>query len=486
MLVGLHVREVLLGLILGTLPASAAGDSRLQAPLPKIRVAGDGRSFVSENGKAFAPVGVTYYRPGTGWPPQLWKKFHATATRQDFARMKELGVNCVRVFLSYGSFFRSPDKLDAEGLARFDQFLALAEEAGIYVHPTGPDHWEGTPAWAQTDRIADQRLLAALENFWRAFARRYRGRPVIFAYDLRNEPEVAWDNDVLRTRWNAWLKDRYGSSQALAGGWKVPLNAIHWGSEQPPPARDALGNRQLLDYQHFREDVADEWTRRQATAIRSEDPGALVTVGLVQWSIPAPLGSVRQYSGFRPRRQAQFLDFVEIHFYPLASGFYAYENPEAERSNLAYLEMVLREIAAGGKPVVLAEFGWYGGGRLTIDGGRHPGASEDQQAGWCRRVVTSSRGLTAGWLNWGLYDHPEARDVSQLSGLLTSGGRPKTWGREFQQLARTVAGQFLHRRSLGPRPKFPWDHCFTSAAWGRRFLKEYTRALARSATNSLP
>jgi hypothetical protein len=72
-------------------------------------------------------------RPGTGWAPQVWKQFDADATRQDFVRMKELGVNCVRVFLSYGSFLMETNRLMAEGLAKFDQFLEIAEQAGIYV-----------------------------------------------------------------------------------------------------------------------------------------------------------------------------------------------------------------------------------------------------------------------------------------------------------------------------------------------------------------
>src|SRR5690242_12465585 len=73
-------------------------------PLPKIKVAKDSRTFVTEAGAPFVPFGVTYYRPGTGWAPQVWKQFDAEATRRDFAQMKELGLNCVRVFLSYGSF----------------------------------------------------------------------------------------------------------------------------------------------------------------------------------------------------------------------------------------------------------------------------------------------------------------------------------------------------------------------------------------------
>jgi hypothetical protein len=67
--------------------------------------------------------------------------------------------------------------------------------------------------------------------------------------------------------------------------------------------------------------------------------------------------------------QARFLDFLQVHFYPLESGFYEYAGEEPRRRNLAYLESVVREVAAPGKPVVLAEFGWYDAGRLTIDQG---------------------------------------------------------------------------------------------------------------------
>ena len=189
--------------------------------LPKVRVKEAGRVFEAA-GKEFRPLGLTYYRPGTGWAPQVWKQFDAEATRADFARMKELGVNCVRVFISYGSFLMESSSLDGQGIAKFDQFLQIAEQAGIYVHPTGPDHWEGTPAWAQEDRVADERLLQALESFWKLFAARYRGRNVIFAYDLRNEPEVAWDTPVLREKWNRWIARKYASPQELASAWGSP------------------------------------------------------------------------------------------------------------------------------------------------------------------------------------------------------------------------------------------------------------------------
>ena len=140
-------------------------------PLPKVRISKDGRSFETEAGKPFVPFGVNYYRPGTGWAPQIWKQFDAEATRKDFARMKDLGVNCVRVFLTYHSFYSDPGVLNKEGLEKFDQFLGPAEKAGIYVHPTGPEHWEGPPNWRPV-AVADQRTLQYTEQFWKLFAAR--------------------------------------------------------------------------------------------------------------------------------------------------------------------------------------------------------------------------------------------------------------------------------------------------------------------------
>ena len=459
------------------LPASlhAAGAQPAQ---PKIRVAPGGRTFVTEWGKPFVPLGVNYYRPGTGWAPQLWKQFDAEATRRDFTRLRELGVNCVRVFISFGSFYSTPGKLDEEGLKKFDQFLAIAEEAGIHVHPTGPDHWETLPEWARTDQFANETFLRALEDYWRLFAARYRGRNVIFAYDLKNEPSVGWDSADMRTRWNAWLKQRYASAADAAKAWGVDAATIPWGDVAVPPKQDAPGSALLLDYQHLREERADDWTRRQAAAIKAADPDALVTVGLLQSSVPASSGGVH-YAAFRPARLAKHLDFLEVHYYPHTRGLYDYTKPEDEQRNLACLESTVREVAAPGKPVVLAEFGWYGGGALRLRNGKMsaPG-SEEQQAQWCRRAVETTAGLACGWLNWGFYDHPQANDCSQLTGLLTVDGKRKAWGAEFQKLVARFGGREIPPAKLGERPTMDWDRCITSGKAAQEFRDAYLSAFA--------
>jgi hypothetical protein len=444
-------------------------------PLAKINVARDARTFVTSKGRPFVPFGVTYYRPGTGWAPQVWKKFDPEATRQDFQRMKSLGVNCVRVFLTYGSFYTTAGKLNTEALEKFDRFLELAEEAGIYIHPTGPDHWEGMPDWRPVG-IEEDQTLEALESFWKLFAARYRGRNVIFAYDLKNEPEIPWDTATLKRKWNAWLQVKYLSAPAVARAWGA-TEAPEFGKVPIPPQGDRLRDPRLLDYQAFREDVADEWTRRQVAAIKSVDPKALVTVGLIQWSVPCVLpGSVRYYAGFRPERQAKYLDFMEVHFYPLARGAFEYANEADELANLAYLEAVVREVAKCGKPVVLAEFGWYGGGKPRFDGGKHPAASQEQHAKYCRGVVETSLGLATGWLNWGLFDQPEATDCSELTGLLTATGDIKAWGNTFTELTARHSVTKVPAPHLGSRPDLDWDACLTSTAAAREFQETYLKA----------
>ncbi len=462
-----------------SLAASLLAASQLCAGeqfLPKIKIARDGRTFETEGGKPFVPFGVNYYRPGTGWAPQVWKQFDAEATRKDFARMKEMGINCVRVFLTYHSFYSDPGVLRPEGLEKFDRFLDLAEKAGIYVHPTGPDHWEGPPNWRPV-AIADQRTLQYTVQFWELFAARYRGRHVIFAYDLKNEPAVEWQGPVTEPQWNAWLGKKYGSAEKLAAAWGA-TNQVEFGKVPVPAPKNALHSRQLLDFQTFREGLADEWTGRQVAAIKGADPEALVTVGYLQSSVPSHVwGGINHYTGFRAERQAKVLDFLEIHFYPLERGAYEYKSEEDELSNLSYLEGVVREVARPGKPVVLAEFGWYGGAeKPKFDNGVHPIGTEEQQAKYLRRAVQVSAGFVTGWLNWGFYNHPEAKDCSELTGLLRVDGTTKAWGKTFQQLAARYSGTRIPPPAIGPRPTLEWEACITDSASADQFRKAYLKA----------
>jgi len=450
--------------------------------LPKILIAKDGRSFATEVGKPFVPFGVNYFRPGTGWAPQFWKTFDEKAFREDFALMREAGVNCVRVFLTYGSFMTEKGKVDPEGLSKFDKLLDIADEYGIYIHPTGPDHWEG-PGYFEDhlktvqERFTDDEILDATVQFWKEFALRYKGRNTIFAYDLLNEPLMSWDVPSMKPKWNQWLHNRYQSAENFADKLSIPLETINWGNEGAP--HDFTNRKLILDYQHFREELADHWTKIQVEAIKNADPNALVTVGFIQWSVPTVHPGVQYYAAFKPSRQAPYLDFLEFHFYPLATGFMHYEKEGDIEKNLAYVESLAREVAAPGKPVVIAEFGWYGGGQLKSSHPDQPPATEEQQAHWNAALIETTKGLAVGWLNWGFFDIPEAKDITELLGLYTVERKPKVWGTVFRQLSERLSGQQIEPKILGARPEMDWDLLITDPQAAPAFLEKYYEAFMK-------
>ncbi len=317
-------------------------------------------------------------------------------------------------------------------------------------------------------------MLKALEEFWKIFAARYKGRNVIFAYDLLNEPHIRWKTPAMQERWNRFVLAKYGTIGKAAQAWGVPAESMKADAIPIPADKDKLLDPALLDYQLFREEVADEWTRRQAAAIKSADPEALVTVGLIQWSVPAVTWAPGAYAAFRPARQAKYLDFMEVHFYPLERGCYEYGDAQAGKRNLAYLEAVVREVAACGRPVVIAEFGWYGGGTIPVGARQSKPGSEDNQAAWCSRLIETTKPMACGWLNWGFHDHPQAKDVSVLTGLVTVEGKTKAWGRRFAELAKELRDH-VPGGSVGQRPALPWEKCITSAKAADEFRAEYVR-----------
>lgn len=431
---------VTLGCLLAPIVFIAAGavaSSRVAtAGMELIVVAPDGRSFVErDSGRAFIPFGTNYYDPDTGWAPKIWRRFDAGKVKRHFGVMKELGVNCARIFLTAATFQPDAETIDQNALEKLDALVGIARQSEIRLMLTGPDHWEGVPEYWKGDRFAGEQAFKALEYFWTVVAGRYRGEPAIFAWDLLNEPHLPWFDENWRGRWNKWLEEKYGSWEGFRSAWGAEIaESDKWGAVGVAEDKAVTGSARLRDYQLFREHLADNWVRRQADAIRRADPAHLVTVGYIQWSYPLVRpGNPSRYAAFNPRRQARLLDFVTIHFYP--TGGSPFESEANWGKNLDYLQATLAYCHTG-KPVVLAEFGWYGGGAPQ----QHPFLSEAQQANWIAAEIEASRRLADGWLSWPFADTPESRDVSLYAGLVKPDMSLKAWGRKFQACASDLSG----------------------------------------------
>lgn len=397
-----------------------------------VTVAPDARSFVeTKSEQPYVPWGTNYYDPNTGWYPQIWKQFDPERVERHFQVMSELGVNCARVFLAAAAFQPDVETIEEEALRKLDTLIKIARRAGIRLILTGPDHWEGEVPYWQPDRFAGEEALKALENFWTVVGQRYRDEPAILAWDLVNEPQMPWALDSWAPRWHTWLESKYQNFEGLKAAWDDELEADEaWGSIEFAKDTAEQDNPRLLDWQRFREHLADQWVERQVKTIRSVDPTHMITIGYVQLSYPVVRpGDPHLYPAFNPRRQAQWLDFISIHFYPLMGRPYG-SRAQWDR-NLAYLRSILAYCHVG-KPVVLGDYGWYGGGAPQ---GR-PLLTEEEQERWLHAEVEASRRLAHGWLSWPFADTPESTDMSLFGGLVKPNMLVKVWAVRFRTYAR--------------------------------------------------
>ncbi|MBI1368408.1 MAG: cellulase family glycosylhydrolase [Planctomycetes bacterium] len=258
--------------------------SGCDASMGRIVVSPDARGFVkSPSGETFTPWGFNYDHDRNGrLIEDYWENEWATI-EADFAEMKALGANVVRVHLQFGKFMEAPDRPNTALLGRLAKLVALAERTDLYLDVTGLGcyHKPDVPAWY--DKLDESSRWQAQARFWEAVATTCASSRAIFCYDLMNEPVVA-GGDTDRDDW-------------LAG---------------------ALGDKHFVQFitlaAHGRDrpTVARAWIDKLVAAIRRRDGKTMITVGLVPWSLDRPGLS----SGFVPDKITGPLDFVAVHLYP--------------------------------------------------------------------------------------------------------------------------------------------------------------------------
>jgi hypothetical protein len=250
-----------------------------------IRVSEDKHSFVlAQSGQRFVPWGFNYDRDQRSrlledyWIDE-WAK-----VENDFAAMKKLGANVVRIHLQLGRFMERADKPKDQALKQLGRLVKLAERNSLYLDLTGLGcyHKKDVPAWY--DALAEKERWAVQARFWEAIAGCCTDSPAVFCYDLMNEPVVPGG----RRKDGDWL------GPAFFGKCYVQCLTLDPG-------------------ERTREEVARQWIRTLTTAIRKLDDRHLITVGLVDWSLDSP---GLMYSGLDPTKIAADLDFVGVHLYP--------------------------------------------------------------------------------------------------------------------------------------------------------------------------
>lgn len=304
-------------LSLCTMPAPAAcGDpeeSTETALLARIRVSEDGTHFVlAESGRQFVVWGVNYDHDSDEDShgrllEDYWQEEWNTVA-EDFAEIKALGANTVRIHLQLPQFMETAERTNADNLDQLVGLVKLAEETGLYLDITGLGcyHKQDVPDWY--DALDEPDRWAVQARFWQAVAEVCQGSPAVLCYDLMNEP-ILPGKDKPATEW-------------LTG---------------------ELGGKHFVQYitldleGRTREEVARAWVKQLTDAIREVDQQTLITVGVIPWAHVFPGAKPL----FHSPEVGGPLDFVAVHFYP--------QKGEVEKALTA-----LRSYEVG-KPLVVEE-----------------------------------------------------------------------------------------------------------------------------------
>jgi Cellulase (glycosyl hydrolase family 5) len=314
----IRVMAVLVVSLCGTIERTGGPIARANAEdgpasvgkMSRVSVAKEGRGFVLESsGDTFVPWGFNYDHDESGRLLEDYWDDEWPSVANDFAEMRDLGANVVRIHLQVARFLEAADKPDPKAISRLKMLLALAEKEGLYLDLTGLGcyHKADVPAWY--DALSEAERWRAQGTFWQAVAEACAASPAVFCYDLMNEPVVPG-----------------GARQP--GDWLgPPFGGKHFVQFVTLDQRDRPRPR-----------IAREWVATLAKAIRAKDPKRLITVGLVDWSLDKP----GLTSGFVPSEIAGELDFLCVHIYP-------------KQGQVDDALAVLAEFARVGKPVVIEE-----------------------------------------------------------------------------------------------------------------------------------
>ena len=465
-----------------------------------IRVTPDGRGFYEEGtGRRFVPVGTNYanciggYTAGdraVGYSYLFGTDSHTqpdglTEACDTLKRLADLGLNLVRCWFEPDEFFPHGTRLDPRAADRFDRWLETAGECGVRI-TVGVSPAPIPSGWKLHvfEPPHHERHLAQL----RAVARRWGTDPRIFSWTVVGEGTLPWQTEWLRAQWPGWL--RYWYNDDLAGlrkawsdapefrgfedapvpppnvGLTLPVNSVNPGGLKTLPDDRWANSTWRYDWRLFLEEIGSARVAHEVDTMRVAGARQMFSVGNNCWTVPnLPCGQMAR--GYNPYFYHDSVDYLCQHNYPAqycwpGGNGDPLDSEEAMRFWLHANQAQGRLYTSMGKPVLLEEFGWYGGTSSKF-GWPLPFRSEEEQTRHNDRIMETSLGTYAGWLNWPQKDMPQAGDITNGSGLFRADGRTlKHWGRRFGEWARRLAVQPPAHQPAREIRRLPMKALYTS------------------------
>jgi len=427
--------------------------------MKNVRVAADRWNFETSDGEYITPLGgniLNDQHPGQG---TLFQNFDAGDVDRRLGIMAEQGLNCVRQSIGVNQVFDPKTGLKAAGMKNWDTFIGLAEKHGVYLMPVGG--YIGGNDWFDVERLADSgRQLDWDCQFWEAFCGHYKDHSAIWSWDLRNEL-LYWTGahmttpgdtksdkieNMLKDKWGWWLETRYGTVEAMNSVY----NAKFANFKEVPGSIGFIEKPFDIcayDFRNYLNDRGYDWCKRQCDVIRSAAPKQMIVSGNNAWLSPDQ--DLWLANGFHNRAIHELFDFVSFHPYPAWQCV-----PDGRGDPLDGGEPLKYWLSSCignarmdyyGKPIVLQEFGWYGGGTSKFLSPL-PYRSEKEHADYTRELTEVLMPHVNGFINWPTFDMPESNDISNHGGIFTNDGKTKELTSVYSDLVKKLNGT-CHERA---------------------------------------
>jgi endo-1,4-beta-mannosidase len=299
--------------------------------------------------------------------------------QRDFARIREVGFDSVRIFLLWEDFQPAPERVSEDALARLVRVADAAHGNDLSLLPTlFTGHMSGVnwlPRWAvDEEKCLDPSSAEA----------RFR---IVSDHRVRRGVAKNWFSDA--TVGDAQERLAGAAAEALRGHpalWAWDLGNENSNCCVPPTRRAAV-----------------DWLERMSTRIRAADSKVAITIGL-------HMEDLIEDRRLGPREAGRFCDFLCMHGYPIYADFV--EGPTDERV-LPFLGSITYWL--GGREVLFEEFGAPALRAGTIvDQARSatphtPLLDEESAASFTRRSLEALRRVgCSGAMLWCYRDYAEA------------------------------------------------------------------------------
>ena len=457
-----------------------------------VRVAADRWNFeLDGTGELISPIGGNMLSPEHPVDGTLFDRFDAAECDRRFGLLAEHGFNCVRQAIGVNNVFDPATGLKAEGMRNWDTFISLAEKHGVYLMPVGG--YVGGNDWFDVERLADNgKSLDESCAFWEAFVGHFAGHPAIWAWDLRNEllywarphsvpkghPDEQRIEAMIRDEWPTWLERRYGTVAAMNRCYGAQYATF---ADVPGSVEfiDRPYDLCAFDFRNYLNDRGYAWCKRQCDVIRAASPKHMVVSGNNSWLSPDQ--ELFLSNGFHNRAVHDLFDFVTHHPYPAWQATLGGRgDPLDGGAPLRYWLnacVAMSRFDHYGKPVVIQEFGWYGGGTSSFLCPL-PFRTEKQHANYMRRLIDALEPHSNGFLNWPLFDMPDAPDISNHGGIFTADGGTKELTKVFEETARRINGAPQMRARATTTLTYSLLALYTSREYQDRMWDEVDEAIS--------